>query len=731
MLSESELQNIKTRYVFLLKNCKTLIKKDDTMLIREAYELALKFYQDKRRESGEPYLIHPIEVANIVAGEIGLGTDSVICALIHNVIADKYIPIEEIKEKFGDNVALLLEGFTTITGLKTDRTSYQSENFIKLLLTIAKDVRVILIKLADRLHNMRNINAISPGNQQRIATETTLIYSPIAHRLGLYNIKTELDDLAMKFLEPKKYRMIEKKLQDTESERMKLISQFVNPISKELKKQKFDYQVKSRLKSISSIWHKMNTQKLEFEEVYDIFAIRIILNSELKYEKSDCWRVYSIVTDIYKPNPKRLRDWISSPKASGYESLHTTVLGPGNKWVEVQIRTSRMDKIAEKGDAAHWLYKESSNEKDTSKWLRQIRTIIENYSPEKFDRIDKAKLKLHSDTIFVYTPKGDLKKLKKGSTILDFAYEIHTGIGNKCTGARLNDKIVPIKHVLQNGDRLEIITSNNQKPKHDWLNYVVTEKARSRIKRALKDENLGETEKGKEILKRKLRNWKIKFNEENVDKLIKYFKLKDSLELYHQIANEKIEAHELKKILKPVLTELKENDFLPIHEIKSIPDELVKEDVLLIDKSLEKVDYKFAKCCNPVYGDDVVGFITVGKGVTIHRVNCPNIQQMIKKYGYRLIKVEWKKSNKNELYVANIKITGKDRLGMLNEISDVVSGDLKVNMRSISLKSKGDMFDGIMKVSIKSIKHLDILLRKLKKVKGVTQAYRIDSSAGF
>jgi len=726
MLSDKEHQNIRTRYNSLLRNCKPLLKKGDTVAIRAAYELAFKSYENKRRETGDPYLIHLIEVANIVTSEIGLGTDSVVCALIHNVLVDTNTNLDEIKTKFGENVAVLLDGFTTLSGLKTDRTSYQSENFIRLLLTIAKDVRVILIKLADRLHNMRNIEAVTKSKQRKIAVETSSLYSPIAHRLGLYNIKTELDDLSLKFLEAKTYKIIERKLQDTESARMKLIAAFIKPLNKELEHQKFDFQIKSRLKSISSIWNKMKTQNLEFEEVYDIFAVRIILNAELALEKSDCWRVYSIVTDIYKPNPKRLRDWVSTPKTSGYESLHTTVLGPQNKWMEVQIRSGRMDNIAEAGDAAHWLYKEQTNEKDSNKWLRNIRETIESSSPEKLDKLEKDKLELHSDKIFVYTPKGDLKKLPKGSTVLDFAFEIHTTIGSNCTGARLNDKIVPIKHVLQNGDRLEIITSNKQKPKTDWLNYTVSEKARSSIKRSLKDESSWETEKGKDILKRKCRNWKIKYCDETVDKIMRYYKLKNSIELYHLFANEKIDLQEVKRILSTDETELKDKNLVTLSEKKDLPEKKGKEDVLLIDKTLDKVDYKFAKCCNPIYGDEVFGFVTVGKGVTIHRIKCPNVRQLVKNYEYRVLSVKWKKSLEDDLYIAKIKINGKDRLGMLNNISDVVSSDLKVNMRSVSVNSKGDMFDGIIKVSIKSTAHLDTLLRKLLKIKGVLQAYRID-----
>lgn len=727
MLTKQETIDIRSKYLSLLRNCRPYFKKGDTKLIRAAYDLIYDTYKNKRRVSGEPYLLHPIEVANIVVSEIGLGKDSVICALIHNVLLDTDINLQQIKEKFGDNVAILLEGFTTITKLKTDRTSYQSENFIKLLLTVAIDVRVILIKLADRLHNMRNINAIPEINQNKIASETSLLYSPIAHRLGLYNLKTELDDLSLKFLDNKIYKNIERKLQDTESARMKLIAEFIKPIHKELKKQKFIFEIKSRLKSISSIWNKMKSQELEFDEVYDIFAVRIILKTERALEKSDCWRVYSIVTDIYKPNPKRLRDWISSPKASGYESLHTTVLGPGNKWVEVQIRSKRMDEIAETGEAAHWLYKELSNERDSSIWLRRIRNIIEKASPEKIDNIERSKLELHSDKIFVYTPKGDLKKLKKGSTVLDFAYEIHTSIGNKCTGARLNDKIVPIKHLLKNGDRLEIITSNNQKPKLDWLNFAVTEKARSRIKRSVIEQSSGKTENGKDILKRKCRNWKIRFSEETIDRLIKHFKLKNSIELYHLIAEEKIDLQEIKRVLKTSDADLKEKVDVILTEVKIKADDKVKQDVLVIDKSLDKVDYSFAKCCNPIYGDEVFGFITVGKGVTIHRVNCKNVKQLLKNYEYRILKVEWKKSKEEEYYLANIKIIGTDRLGIVNNISDVVSSVLKVNMRSISFNSKGDSFEGIIKVNIKSAAHLDRLLRKLQKVKGVNQAYRIDN----
>lgn len=533
--------------------------------------------------------------------------------------------------------------------------------------------------------------------------------------------------MMMQHEHPDIYKEISDKLQATRSKRNVFIQDFSEPIRRELIRQGFDCEIKGRPKSIHSIWNKMKKQNLQFEEVYDLFAIRIISNSKPKNEKADCWRIYSVVTDIYEPNPKRLRDWISTPKASGYESLHTTVRGQNKKWVEVQIRTNSMDEMAEKGQAAHWRYKGFVNKKETDAWLNQVRDILENPKQIDFEDVKSSKIK-KNDKIFVFTPEGDLKKISTGGTILDFAYEIHTDIGDKCSGARVNGKNVPIRYVLNNGDKVEIVTSKNQRPKYDWLNFVVTSKAKSKIKRAILEEKFKEADHGNEILRRKLRNWKLAFNEENIDRLIKHFKYKSSIDLYYAIATEKVDHQEIKKVLTSSKPEKSNHNGIHKTQTKSrneAPTES-EPDTLTIDERLKGVNYNFAKCCNPVWGDPVFGFITVGKGVTIHRINCPNAAELLAKYDYRIIDVNWRSKDDESFYQTYIKIKGNDQVGILGDIANVISKDLKVNMLALNVDSGGEHFEGRIKVQVRDIEHLDQLLHRLVKIPGVQSAVRTD-----
>lgn len=730
MISEETKIQINSKYLELIDKCKPLMKRGDISLVNHAYEIAYNAEIENYANTGEFNLCHNIDVAKICVDQIGLGITSVICALLHHVVIFKYLTLEEIENRFGKSVAVIIEGYDKISELRTEKISLQSENFRKLFLTLINDIRVILIKLAHRLNDMRNINSFSEGKQQKFSSEVSYLYIPIAHRLGLYNIKSELEELLMKYENPEIYDKISKKLQATKSKRNVFIQEFIDPIQRKLILQKLDYDIIGRPKSIHSIWNKMKKQNLEFEQVFDLFAIRIISNSKLKNEKLDCWRIYSIVTDIFQPNPKRLRDWITTPKASGYESLHTTVLGQNKKWVEIQIRTKRMDEIAEKGRAAHWIYKGLDKKKDNEEWLNQIRDILENPDQINFDIEAGRKKDSPNDKVYIFTPNGDLKKLEYGSTVLDFAYEIHTDVGSKCSGAKVNNKLVQIRHVLQNGDKVEIITSKNQKPKLDWLNFVTTNKAKSKIKRSLLEDKYKEADNGNQILRRKLKNWKIPFNDESIDKLIKHYKFKSSVDLYYSIAVEKLDLAEVKKLLVEnagnALPKKNEESKTIAYEEISKQLEKSEEEFLEIDDKIENVSYNLAKCCNPISGDAVFGFITVGKGITIHRLNCPNAAQMLSKYKYRVIDVKWKDADQVHFQTI-IKVTGVDEIGLLKQISKVISNDLKVNMISISADSKNGMFEGEIKVSVKDTKHLDELLFKLVKIKGVTKATRIES----
>ena len=733
---QQELVNADSQFNRFLSSFKQSRDVENIDDIIEAFELAKEAHGEKYRYSGEPYIIHPVQVAGIVSNEIGLGVSSVIAALLHEVVTSSNVSYVEIEKKFGKDIATMVEGLTKISSLDTRSKSFQAETFRKLLLSMAEDVRVILIKLADRLHNLRNIHSIEPQKQIKIAMETSYLYAPLAHRLGLYNLKSELEDLAMKYIEKDTYQFITRKLKESKVEREKLINEFIAPIKRRLREEGFGFQIKSRTKSVASIWNKMKKQNLDFEDIYDIFAIRIILDAEPAKEKEYCWRVYSIVTDSYNPNPQRLRDWISIPKSNGYESLHTTVVGPHGKWVEVQIRTQRMDEIAEKGYAAHWRYKGVKREGDNEieNWLNTIRDIIESTDASSDDFIDNVKLNLYNDEVFVFTPNGDLKKFPQGSSVLDFAYDIHSELGNTCVGAKINNKNVTLKQSLENGDKVEIYTSKNQKTKEEWQNYVVTSKAKSKIKASLREEVFKEAELGKELLKRRLKNWKIPYSDELVNKLLKEYRFKSAVDFYYQLANEKIDIIDIKERLLNGKNEkeIHEDENAPGHPDDNLQQEIdydelgyLKDDYLIIDEKIKNVDYRLAKCCNPVFGDEVFGFVTIGEGIKIHRLHCPNAQMLFTKYPYRIVRARWTKTSGNNAFQTSLRITGMDEAGLLGQITDIISKDLKVTIRSINMNSYSELFDGTFKILIKDTKHLEGLIQRIQKIKGISKVTRL------
>ncbi|WP_421942787.1 RelA/SpoT family protein [Pedobacter sp.] len=726
---EAEKKEILKRYRALLRASKSTLQKGDKKEIRKAFDMALESHKDMRRKSGEPYIYHPIAVAQIAAEEIGLGTTSIVCALLHDVVEDTDITLEDIEREFGKKTAKIIDGLTKISGVFDTNSSLQAENFRKMLLTLADDVRVILIKLADRLHNMRTMDFMPRHKQLKIASETIYLYAPLAHRLGLYAIKSELEDLSMKYLEPETYKFIAKKLNEKKAERNLFIKKFVEPIDEIVFEQGLLANVYGRPKSIHSIWNKMKKKNIPFEEVYDLFAIRIILDSPYENEKADCWKAYSIVTDLYRPNPDRLRDWVSSPKGNGYESLHTTVMGPRGQWVEVQIRTQRMNEIAEKGFAAHWKYKESSNDNGLDQWIQKVREMLNNPEANALDFLDDFKMNLFSDEIFIFTPKGALIQLPLGATALDFAFEIHTDVGATCIGAKVNHKLVPISYKLQNGDQVEIITSSKQAPKEDWLNVVVTAKAKSKIKSSLKEEKRKIAETGKEILERKLKSLKITYNTDNLNKISYYFKLPSTQELFVQVALGKIELKDIKEYLvseKEIETRGPERpENLSIDAIKG-KIKGPEADILLIGEDMQKIDYTLAACCNPIPGDDVFGFVTVSEGIKIHRTNCPNAAQLMSNYGYRIVKAKWNKQQELT-FLTGLRIVGIDDVGLINNITKVISNDFKVNMRSITVDTNEGIFDGSIMIFVNDTEHLEKLIKNLMEVRGVTGVTRFDA----
>jgi GTP pyrophosphokinase len=705
-----------------------VMKPEELQLLDKAYQFALELYGDRVHLSGELLIAHSVSIARIAVEEMGLGINSVIAALFHDLLTQQLTDLEVIKKQFGPLISGMVASYARISELPTDKVSLQSDTFRKLFLAVIDDIRVILLKLAHRLRDLRTIEKLPADYQARYIAEVDHLYSPIAHRLGLYRVKKELEDLSMRFKQPDVYLQIAQKIRETESKRNAFINEFIAPIQRELFRQGFSFEIKGRPKSIPSIWAKMLKQDVEFEQVFDLFAIRIIINTPPSSEKSDCWKVYSIVTNIYPPNPKRLRDWISTPKASGYESLHTTVKGQNERWVEVQIRSARMDEVAEKGQAAHWRYKGFASKEDTDRWLMQVRDIVEHPEQLAFDELENArKVEKQSKKVFVFTPTGDLKELESGSTVLDFAFDIHTNVGYACTGARVNNKIVPLKQVLQNGDKVEIITSKAQKPKMDWLNMVVTSKAKNKIKRALKEDEYLMAENGNEILRRKFKNWKIPFIDENIDKLIRKYKLSSSIDLYCLIYQEKIDLIEIKRFLTGELEKPEEQKPAQVKEKassdKSVPQP--EDEVLMLDSNLRKVNYKLAKCCNPAPGDSVFGFVTISRGITIHRDDCPNAHQLLTRFGYRKIDVRWKGFEKQDSSKVTIQVTGKDRIGIMNDISQVISNEMKVNMQGVKIDVRKGEFNGIIKLMVSEDYSINDLLQRIARISGISKAVKI------
>ena len=727
-------KDVLKQYRGLLRDCQSHVPKEDMKVIREALNIVIKTGSERSETiTGIPFVLYAISVARILAGEIGLGKTAIIGALLTEVIQETDLTEDDIEQKFGSEIVDIVKSLSKISEKEIRTTPDQADSYRKLILTLAGDIQVLLIKIAERLELMRNLEKTAKETQEKISSETGFLYSPLAHRLGLYNIKSELEDLSMKFLERDSYVLISAKLKETSQARNRFIREFTKPIKKRLDNESVVCEIKGRLKSVFSIWTKMKRQNVEFDEVYDLFALRIILKSKPENEKALCWHVYSIVTDFYTPNPERLRDWISIPKSNGYESLHTTVASPKGRWVEVQIRTERMNKIAEKGLAAHWKYKGSETDRFLDEWLQNMKEILESPEPETKDFVDQVKLSLYSDDIFVFTPRGDLKRLPKGATVLDFAFEIHSEVGAKCTGGKVNRKNVTIRHILRNGDLVEIITSKNQKPNIDWLKVVVTSKAKNKIRQALNEEKAKEAEIGKEILKRRLRNWKIGFNDANVKKLLKHYGLKYAQDLYYSISQEKIGLTAIKEYLTKEMAEKGISQLIPDSERPEQDRKLkpaVVEDFLIIDNQIENVDFKLSKCCNPLLGDKIFGFVTIKEGIKIHRMDCPNARQLLSKYPYRVIQTKWTLSDGSTFFSTTIRISGFDNIGIMNRISEVITNEMKVNMQSVNFSTKEGMFEGEIKLMIHDKKHLDILIRKLTELKGVLKVTRYSREGG-
>ncbi|PHS04065.1 MAG: RelA/SpoT family protein [Kordia sp.] len=727
---EKENAAIAAEYRNLLKISYQTLTEDDKKLIRLAFNTAVDAHKEQRRKSGEAYIFHPIAVAKIVAAEIGLDATSIAAALLHDVVEDTDFTLNDMERLFGETVARIVDGLTKISQLQSDAdVSLQAENFRKMLLTLHDDVRVIIIKIADRLHNMQTMESMPPHKQVKIASETLYIYAPLAHRMGLYNIKTELEDLSLKYTEPEVFNSILEKTLESKGEQKEYITAFNDSLQSSLKKEHVDFEIKGRPKSIFSIRKKMLKQNVTFEEVYDKFAVRIIYKCDQDQEKFIAWKIYSIVTDHYRPNPVRLRDWISSPKSTGYEALHITVMGPEGKWVEVQIRSERMNEIAEKGYAAHYKYKQGDkNEGGLDEWLVKLQEALENQEVNAVDFIEQFKLNLYAKEIFVFTPKGDLKSLPKGATSLDFAFSIHTQIGFKTRGTKVNGKLVPLSHVLKSGDQVEIITSENTRPSANWLDYVTTSRAKSKIKSSLNDERKLIATEGKEILKRKLKQLKITLNDKSVNELVSFLDLKTSLDLFYRVGLGTVENKKLKDYAAE-----RSNAFISFFKKKIRKqqsqedinkDEITeKYDLLVFGKEEEKLNYKLTSCCSPIPGDKVFGFVTVSEGIKVHKNNCPNAVSMQANYAYRIIRAKWIDSSQQE-YFTDLTISGIDQLGLVNNLTKIISNNMHVNMRKISFETDDGFFTGNITVSVKNKKTIDKLIDNIKKINGIDQVKR-------
>ena len=729
---EKENKQIARQYKELLRISYQTLTDEDKKLIRYAFDTAVDAHKDQRRKSGEAYIFHPIAVAKIVASEIGLDATSIAAALLHDVVEDTKYTLVEIEKMFGDTVAKIVDGLTKISSLKKDKdVSLQAENFRKMLLTLNDDVRVIIIKIADRLHNMQTMDAMRQDKQVKIASETLYIYAPLAHRIGLYNIKTELEDLGLKYTEPEVYQDILTKIKESKEDQDAYIKEFSKVIEDSLDKEELDYDIKGRPKSIYSINRKIKTQNISFDEIYDKFAIRIIYRSDPSQEKFLAWKIYSIVTDHFRPNPTRLRDWISSPKSTGYEALHITVMGPKGRWVEVQIRSERMNEIAEKGYAAHYKYKqgaENKEERGFEEWVTRLQEALESPDVNAVDFVEQFKLNLYSKEIFVFTPQGDLKSLPKGSTPLDFAFSIHTEIGIHTRGARVNNKLVPLSHELRSGDQVEIITSDNAKPNINWLDYANTARARAKIKSSLKDEKKEIAEEGKAVLARKLKAQKIQFNEKSINELVVFFNLKTSLDLFYRVGIGKIDNKMLKDFANSrsssLVSYFKSKIKKPYVSADLDKEEITaKYDQLVFGKEEEKLEYKLSNCCNPIPGDNVFGFISVNDGIKVHKKDCPNALQLQSNYAYRIIQAKWIDSSQQD-FRAVINLQGIDNLGLVSEITQEISSNLHVNMKNLNFDSSDGVFSGRITLVVKNNNILNTIIQRLKKINGIDKVSR-------
>ena len=731
---EKENKAIAQEYKELLRISYQTLSDDDKKLIRKAFDVSVEAHKEQRRKSGEAYIFHPVAVAKIVASEIGLGATSIAAALLHDVVEDTPITVKDIERLFNPKVAKIVEGLTKISLVQRDwNVSMQAENFRKMILTLNDDVRVILIKLADRLHNMQTMDSMREDKQTKIASETLYIYAPLAHRLGLYNIKTKLEDLGLKYTEPAVYNEIVSKIKETKEEQDAYIKDISDILKKSLDEEGVEYIIKGRPKSIYSIRRKMQAQNVSFEEVYDKFALRIVYKSNPHDEKFIAWKIYSIVTDHYRPSPSRLRDWISSPKSTGYEALHITVMGPKGRWVEVQVRSERMDEIAEKGYAAHYKYKNGVTEENgLDLWLNLLKEALENSETNAVDFVQDFKMNLYSKEIFVFTPKGDIKSLPKGATSLDFAFCIHSEIGIRTRGTRVNGKLVPLNYVLKSGDQIEVITSQHQKPTINWLDYVTTSRATTKIKNVLNENTKRIGEEGKELLTRKLKHLKITLSEQVVNELVNFFKLKTSLDLFYKVGIGAIENQQLKDYAAQ-----KSNTFINFfkNKIKRSPSTAEDEDIhkpvvtsgydmLVFGKEQDKLDYKLSPCCNPIPGDDVFGFVTINEGIKVHKKDCPNAIGMQSNYAYRIIMARWIGSAQEE-FKAVLKITGMDVLGLTNQLTKVISNNMHVNIQSISLSTDAGIFHGQVTVIVQNNTILKKLITNIKKVDGIEKVTRV------
>ena len=731
---EEENKEIASRYKDLLKITYEVLSKEDKELIRKAFDIAVDAHSKQRRKTGEPYIFHPIAVAKIVAMEIGLGAVSIAAALLHDVVEDTEYTVEDIEHLFGETIARIVNGLTKISRLnKEQNASIQAENFRKMLLTLNDDVRVILIKIADRLHNMQTMDAMPSDKQVKIASETLYIYAPLAHRLGLYNIKTELEDIGLKYTEPEVYNSIVAKVKASKEEQQNYLERFTESIKNGLSKENFNYEIKGRFKSIFSIKRKMLKQNVTFDEVFDKYAIRIIFSPISEDEKHDAWKIYSIVTDNFRPNPARLRDWISQPKSTGYEALHITVVGPDAQWVEVQIRSERMNEIAEKGYAAHFKYKQGEeNESGLEGWLNKLKETLESQNINAVDFVEDFKLNLYAKEIYVFTPKGELKSLPKDASALDFAFSVHTDVGLKCRGAKVNGKLVPLSHTLSSGDQIEVITSSTNKPNSRWLDFVITARAKTKIRAALKDEEKQIAEEGKAILTRKLRHLKIPFNEKSINELVVYFKLRTSFDLFYRFGNGAIDNTQLKafvsqknsSILNFFKTKLRRSPSAKENQ-ENTEEVTHKYDALVFGKDEEKLDYTLSKCCNPIPGDKVFGFLTINDGIKVHKKNCPNAISLQSNYAYRVMLAKWIDSTKQD-FKAILHINGVDNSGIVNNVTRIISSNMGVFIHSINISGDEGVFDGKISLSVKNSSQIQKLIKRIQKVEGVKTVERVN-----